>query len=130
MVRVFHLLFVVCIATAVLQTQSVQASCGDWLDHSGIVHSRLGASDERPIEFPSPADLPAKPCDGPSCHGVPLSPMAVSMTDSITVRDYETVAAVRRDDHGFRWQRHVFFYDELQLVIPAHAERIERPPRS
>jgi hypothetical protein len=100
MSRVLFSSVVVVLLAGVLTPRSVDASCGDWLQHSGSVsgvtvqqasksHSVQPVQRQLPpadfaaprtdvLGLPSPS-VPAKPCDGPLCGQLPSFPLPAPM---------------------------------------------------
>ncbi|MCC9601197.1 hypothetical protein LOC67_11630 [Stieleria sp. JC731] len=135
MFRTSLFISITCLLAVAFQTQSAQASCGDWLEHPGSnPASPLSIDSVRPVGFDDqsfPAgSIPSKPCNGPNCQSAPLPVAPVTFAQPKVAPDSQTLV-------GFVSQHRV---DDVRLsyTIEDHPEldytlvlsRIDRPPRS
>ncbi|PHQ33859.1 hypothetical protein [Rhodopirellula bahusiensis] len=111
MPRVLILIVVAVLLAGVLTPRSAEASCGDWLQHSG--GTSMVTSNQSSVRFserqtgepgaPSSHELtegsqgvagqpvPAKPCDGPLCGQLPTLPIPAPMLPSAERPQHDAV---------------------------------------
>lgn len=122
MLRFFPLAVFFAVLLGVCTPQSVQASCGDWLQHaaSPADTDTMGADRTPP---------PMAPCHGPQCRQSPRDPGPLPASPSVDRHHHDAAwlrqAGVAADLLDAEW----FVADRLFLP-DGYRMGIERPPQS
>ncbi|CAD77151.1 hypothetical protein [Rhodopirellula baltica] len=148
MLRALLLTVVAVLLAGVSTPRSVEASCGDWLQHSGsasmsvVEPPAMRSSDLKPIQPGTPLNgtvshggqesagqsIPVKPCDGPLCGQLPTLPVQLP-----------TVPPAERPHHDAIWKQAspgmcsgqflCRLQDGSADVQPGFSLGIDRPPQ-
>jgi hypothetical protein len=120
-----NLLLIACfsISMGAVAPRSVDASCGDWLAHSGqsaVADQPTAAAKDVP---------PARSCNGPLCKQSPVPPMPMP-TPPTSERQHHEAACISGSGSAVCLNP-VPFFDALAVELPSgHRLDVDRPPQS
>jgi hypothetical protein len=112
------------LAIAAAWTASAEASCGDWLNHSGAATQETERNEE---QTPEKSGSPA-PCRGPQCERAPPTPAPPAPAGFPT--SSKDVGWIIGSDAVSQSGLRPSMLAEASLILPdGHPQRIDRPPR-